>query len=1649
MVSALLRALVLVCMLVLLGCPSSERVRFPGSATDIVADVSPRNPGVPPIDISGKACITTSDCAEDLHCDPARNACVACVEDDHCELGEACVGGRCMPEEGCDVEGGCDKCETSEECPEERFCDKELCVPDICEAGDRVCAGQQVMICRDDGSGWDKGDACSTGQVCKNGACQGECKPKCEGRNCGKDGCGGTCGECEDGRVCADGSCLGDFGYPCVDGDDCASGYCTARVGDERVCTIACDGPCPEPGWTCREVREASPDVVYLCLWDPDCEPACDGRECGPDGCEGTCGICPEGTACSRKGRCESKPQPGSCTDIYKCMLGCSHHDDPNACAGECWAVTDPEAMDRYKRLYECLIEVCGQEIPDERCAEKAVTGPCRREMARCVGECEPTCWGPDGERRQCGPDGCGGSCGACPPDHTCGPDGFCHFECEPMCWDRECGPDGCGGECGFCWDGTFCTPGGFCKDECHRSCENRECGPDGCGGECGYCGPGSVCMPEGFCRHVCEPICWRDDGTMRECGPDGCGGECGYCDADSRCDYEWGKCVPVCEPRCMGRQCGDDGCGGSCGWCDELSYCERGRCVPSCTPQCRGRQCGPNGCGGTCGRCPPATTCGDDGRCHDVCVPSCRGRECGPNGCGGSCGSCHGESYCSIDGRCLRPMKCEEAYYCVLECAGDPASSNMPADPIFCLDVCGVDMADESAEMLLDLVFCTMEVCGPISDRECMKKAAETECRDQYNRCVGCEPSCIDAAGQWRECGPDGCGSVCGYCDDDAQCENGRCIDVCIPRCGDRRCGSDGCGGVCGLCPPYEQCMDGRCEPVCVPRCDGRECGSDGCGGSCGYCPPDQTCTGAGRCSGGCIAACTGKQCGSDGCGGSCGYCPAGTFCNQDWRCEPLCEARCYTDEGDRADCGPDGCGGTCGTCTSQEYCDHGRCRDFISCSDLQDCFEQCGPDEECANDCWYKASPEARRQWDDFNLCLIEVCGYDGTDQCYQDAFFNECRDLYYACLDCTPNCQGKECGPDGCGGQCGRCPGGRPCGPGGLCPCVPSCQGRECGPDGCGGACGKCKEGMACASYGRCICLPNCENRECGQDGCGGTCGYCPPGFTCTPEGWCKESCIPRCDGRECGSDGCGGECGYCPAGEICQGGRCAPLCTPRCQGRQCGPDGCGGACGKCPESYFCNSDGRCQELCTPSCRRAECGPDGCGGSCGSCPPDNNCISGNCEPFVSCADILDCSWSCPDGDEDCGDKCFQSGSPEAKQQFFDLWICLVNACDGNPDGVCSAQQISAGGACAGEYNECRDCTPNCEGRNCGGDGCGGSCGTCPEGVACDEAAGICACVPTCRNRECGPDGCGGSCGQCPADTVCSSGGRCVCLPDCRRRECGQDGCGGSCGQCPDNARCENGRCIPDCVPNCMSPEGWPRECGDDGCGGSCGECPPFMECDPWMGFCMPVCEPQCWDPWTGMEYECGDDGCGGSCGYCPPGLECMEGFCKPYCKPKCWTEDGRYRECGPDGCGGECGYCGPNAECWDDGMCHEVHCEPRCEGRECGPDNCGGTCGECPRGWTCNYGRCDPPEDGKRCPEIMQCAMSRCLSNGGMPDPTCYQPCTEGAAPGESDKFFAVVTCVIGECIFDFSAECMLGAMSGACRDEWERCQASNDP
>ena len=163
--------------------------------------------------------------------------------------------------------------------------------------------------------------------------------------------------------------------------------------------------------------------------------------------------------------------------------------------------------------------------------------------------------------------------------------------------------------------------------------------------------------------------------------------------------------------------------------------------------------------------------------------------------------------------------------------------------------------------------------------------------------------------------------------------------------------------------------------------------------------------------------------------------------------------------------------------------------------------------------------------------------------------------------------PNCNGKTCGDNGCGGSCGLCRGQNLCF-NNQCVCQPQCGGKQCGSDGCGGQCGAgCLPGYACQGT-TCVCVPNCNGKTCGDNGCGGSCGLCSGQNLCINN---QCVCQPQCGGKQCGDNGCSGSCGSCTGQDLCIGTQC--VCQPNCNGKQCGDNGCGGQCGGCDPLYSC--------------------------------------------------------------------------------------------------------------------------------------------------------------------------------------------------------------------------------------------------------------------------------------------------------------------------------------------------------------------------------------------------------------------------------------------------------------------------------------------
>jgi hypothetical protein len=142
---------------------------------------------------------------------------------------------------------------------------------------------------------------CDAGEACTNGACRQGCVPACEGKECGSDGCEGSCGSCEADESCQNGTCTPP--NPCegepdltvcgewtlcdsprgVCGDFCSGGVCE-QIPTCNGSTDSCGVKCCDPaGASCMSFPDPNAcgcsSVDYPCYMSSDC--------CSPGVCVG------------------------------------------------------------------------------------------------------------------------------------------------------------------------------------------------------------------------------------------------------------------------------------------------------------------------------------------------------------------------------------------------------------------------------------------------------------------------------------------------------------------------------------------------------------------------------------------------------------------------------------------------------------------------------------------------------------------------------------------------------------------------------------------------------------------------------------------------------------------------------------------------------------------------------------------------------------------------------------------------------------------------------------------------------------------------------------------------------------------------------------------------------------------------------------------------------------------------------------------------------------------------------------------------------------------------------------------------------------------------------------------------------------------
>ena len=232
--------------------------------------------------VSGQGCLNNPNvapCDDGLAC-TVNDVCGAgiCAGVSDCAEGEICnpLDGQCIPEPDCVVDSDCN--------------DGNPCTRDTCN----VIAGQCIVEETNDPC--DDGVACTVGDQCANGVCNGGVPDD---------------GQCDDGNVCTDNTChpvLGcratnnvnacDAGLGCTEGDQCADGACVAGAPNNALCSddnVCTDDVC-NPATGCEYPNNVDPcDDGLGCTANDLCDlGVCLGSDACPEGqaCDVEAGVC-------------------------------------------------------------------------------------------------------------------------------------------------------------------------------------------------------------------------------------------------------------------------------------------------------------------------------------------------------------------------------------------------------------------------------------------------------------------------------------------------------------------------------------------------------------------------------------------------------------------------------------------------------------------------------------------------------------------------------------------------------------------------------------------------------------------------------------------------------------------------------------------------------------------------------------------------------------------------------------------------------------------------------------------------------------------------------------------------------------------------------------------------------------------------------------------------------------------------------------------------------------------------------------------------------------------------------------------------------------------------------------------------------------
>ncbi len=379
-----------------------------------------------------------------------------------------------------------------------------------------------------------------------------------------------------------------------------------------------------------------------------------------------------------------------------------------------------------------------------------------------------------------------------------------------------------------------------------------------------------------------------------------------------------------------------------------------------------------------------------------------------------------------------------------VLECvvnSGDPCEGINCSGHGVCKNNTGEAICDcaDDYEVSADKLHCDLIIVNPCEDVDC----------DNHGSCA-----------------PSNGSALCTCADDyEVSADKLHCTLIVVDPCEEVDCSGHG------------SCSNNNGSALCTCADNYKLVGTTTCVAEANPCEGHETCGGHGTCS--VVAGVPSCTCTGDG-----------YFPNEDLECVNPCE-------------GHETCGGH-GVCSATSATD-------ASCSCTGDNYYE-NNDLECVNPC------EGHETCDGHGVCSATTA-FDASCSCTGDGYFPNDS------LDCINPCDTKVCNAN------------EECNPVDLttatCDCVPQCTGKECGSNGCGGFCGSCEDNEECNDTFQCIvtcdltcsnhgeCLVNNSNIaecNCATGYTGVDCSTCDTGYKLD-----GTNCVLLCDGVECGVHG----------------------------------------------------------------------------------------------------------------------------------------------------------------------------------------------------------------------------------------------------------------------------------------------------------------------------------------------------------------------------------------------------------------------------------------------------------------------------------------------------------------------------------------------